>query len=137
MQILKIIMFLLLPFLFFSCSKNKNEQIDKHFVIHENESKNVLEKTEGSQGLIDEHTENIMIKTESAGFPYVFVLEEIDVYDYPNMIFGNVIYTLEIHEDVFLSEISIDVFEINGKYEHWYKITYPIIGWLFAAKFAR
>ena len=131
-----------LPLLFivliFSCNRNisgEKEQNAEQNIVSGNETNNVA--VVENQDVLDKYIESIILETESAGFPYLFVLEEVDVYDIPDMITGKVIYTLEQYEDVFLVERSVDAFEIDGKYELWYKITSPVVGWLFAAKFAQ
>ncbi|MDR2542664.1 MAG: hypothetical protein LBC80_04345 [Treponema sp.] len=122
---------ILLLFLFiamlFSCNRNTNEARER---ISE---QNIV----GDITIFDEFTESNEIELESFFNPYLFVLEEVEVYDFPDIITGKIIYTLEMYEDIFFVGRSVVTFEINGINDHWTKITSPVVGWVFAAKFAQ
>jgi hypothetical protein len=126
----------LIILLLFSCNRGTSEEKEPiaEQIINEDDTTNVAVIVGETQDLL---TDNTKIKTEVVNaFPFLFVLEEIDVFDIPDMITGTVIYTLEQFEDVVLSERSVDTFEIDGKEDLWYKISNPVVGWVFAARFA-
>ena len=139
----------LVTILFFSCNRNiiaEKIQVAEQNSIKESVSNNNVAEVPYNLELDQNETNenknpsrDIEIETESHnGIPNLVAIEEnVEVYDFPDMVTGNVIYTLGLYEDVISREITVDTFEMgDGRKSRWSKIIHPVTGWVFAAYLA-